>query len=228
MEWHQCNLVAKESGLECTCMNYDDFTVLVSRGGRCHWAKHVYCVAITFKMTEWVEQQICIRFCVKLQHSCAETIRWFRRPQLWATGDWQLYHSKVPTHASRVIQSFLSKHHMAQVTQPPYSPDLAPWNFWLFPKLNSPVKGKRFQTTDETQENTTGAAYGNWENCVRSKDVYFEGDWGVIVLCTVFLVSCIFFNKYLYVSHYMTGYLMDRPRMFCFCYSTQIPPQISK
>ena len=32
-EWyvhHQCNLAAKESGLECACMNNDDFTVPVS------------------------------------------------------------------------------------------------------------------------------------------------------------------------------------------------------
>ena len=38
----------------------------------------------------------------------------------------------------------------------PYSPDLAPCNFWLFPKLNSLLKGKRFQTIDEIQENTAG------------------------------------------------------------------------
>ena len=31
---HQCNLAAKESGLECTCVNNDDFTVLVSGRGR--------------------------------------------------------------------------------------------------------------------------------------------------------------------------------------------------
>ena len=33
------------------------------------------------------------------------------------------------------------------------------------------------------------AADGDWENCVRSQGAYFEGDWGVIVLCTMFLVS---------------------------------------
>ena len=55
------------------------------------------------------------------------------------------------------------------------------------------------------------AANGNWENCVRSQGAYFEGDWGVIVLCTMSLVSCIFFNQCLYFSYYMTGYLLDRP-----------------
>ena len=55
------------------------------------------------------------------------------------------------------------------------------------------------------------AAGGNWENCVRSQSAYFEGHWGVIVLCTMFLVSCIFFNKYLCFSYHMAGYLLDRP-----------------
>ena len=36
--------------------------------------EHVYCVALTFKMTEQVEQQICIRFCVKLELFSVETI----------------------------------------------------------------------------------------------------------------------------------------------------------
>ena len=34
-----------------------------------------------------------------------------------------------------------------------------------------------------------GAADSNWENCVRSQWNYFEGDWGTIVLCTMFLLS---------------------------------------
>ena len=37
-------------------------------------SEHVYCVAIAFKMTEWVQQWICILFCIKLEHSSAETI----------------------------------------------------------------------------------------------------------------------------------------------------------
>ena len=37
--------------------------------------EHVYCVAVAFKMTEHVEQRICIKFCIKLEHSSAETIQ---------------------------------------------------------------------------------------------------------------------------------------------------------
>ena len=42
-------------------------------------SEHVYCVANTFKMTEGVEQRICIKFCVKLEHSSSETIRMIQK-----------------------------------------------------------------------------------------------------------------------------------------------------
>ena len=37
-------------------------------------SEHVYYVAITLKVTEQVDWQICITFCIKLQHSSMETI----------------------------------------------------------------------------------------------------------------------------------------------------------
>ena len=108
---------------------------------------------------------------------------------------------------------FLAKHQITQAIQPLYSPDLAPCDFWLFPKLKSPLKGKRFQTVDEIQENMTEQlmaiptkdfvdCFEQWKgcrvNCVRSQGAYFERNWGIIVLCSVFLISYIFFNKCLY------------------------------
>ena len=41
--------------------------------------EHVHCVAFTFKMTEQVEQQVCIRFSVKLKYSSAETFRMIQK-----------------------------------------------------------------------------------------------------------------------------------------------------
>jgi hypothetical protein len=34
---------------------------------------------------------------------------------------------------------------------PPHSPDLAPNDFWLFPKIKSAVKDRRFQDTEDIQ-----------------------------------------------------------------------------
>ena len=42
-------------------------------------SEHVYWVAITFKITEWVEQQICIKFCIKLEHSSMKTIHMIQK-----------------------------------------------------------------------------------------------------------------------------------------------------
>ena len=42
-------------------------------------SERVYCVAVKFKMTEQVEQQVGTKFCVKLEHSSVETIRTFER-----------------------------------------------------------------------------------------------------------------------------------------------------
>ena len=54
------------------------------------------------------------------------------------------------------MQSFLVKHQILQVTQPPYGPDFTPCDSQFFPKLKSPLKGKRFQTDHEIKENTSG------------------------------------------------------------------------
>ena len=91
-----------------------------------------------------------------------ELFRWLRGLQLWATGDWQLHHDNTSAHASRLLQSFLAKHQITQMTQPLYSPDLAPCDFWLFRKLKSPLKGKRFQTVNEIQENMMGQLMAIW------------------------------------------------------------------
>ena len=90
-----------------------------------------------------------------------------------AAGDWWLHHDNTPTHASCLVLSFLTKRQITQVTQPHYSPDLAPCDFWLFPKLKSPLKGRRFHTINEIQE-WDKAADDDW-NCVGSQGAYFEG-----------------------------------------------------
>ena len=48
--------------------------------------EHVYCVAVVFKMAVQVEQQICIKFCVKLEHSSMETIQMIQKTA--AMGNW--------------------------------------------------------------------------------------------------------------------------------------------
>jgi transposase len=56
----------------------------------------------------------------------------------------QFHHDNAPAHSTALVQPFLAKHHITQVCQPPYSPDLASCDFWLFPKLKSQLKGWKF------------------------------------------------------------------------------------
>ena len=70
------------------------------------FSEHVYCVAVAFKMAEQVEQQICIKFCVKLEHSSVETIQMIQKAANKATGDWQLHHNNTPAHVSPLMQFF--------------------------------------------------------------------------------------------------------------------------
>ena len=135
---------------------------------------------------------------------------WFRRPQLWATGDWQLHYDNATAHASCLFQSFLVKYHITQVTQPPIQPRFG--TLWLlaFPKTKITFEREGISDRWWDSGKYDGAADGDWENCVRSWGVYFDGDWSIIVLGTIFLLSCIFFNKCLYFSYYMAGYLLDR------------------
>ena len=52
------------------------------------WLMHVYCVAVTLKMTKWVKQWICTKFCIKLEHSSKETIWMIQKAT--AMGNWWL------------------------------------------------------------------------------------------------------------------------------------------
>jgi hypothetical protein len=44
------------------------------------------------------------------------------------------------------------KHQTSVVPRLPYSPDVAPADFFLFPKPKTALKGRRFQTIDEILE----------------------------------------------------------------------------
>ena len=56
----------------------------------------------------------------------------------------QLHYDNAPVHSTALVQAFLARHHITQVCQPPYSTDLVPSDFWFFPKLKPPLKGRVF------------------------------------------------------------------------------------
>ena len=68
---------------------------------------------------------------------------------------------------------------------------------WLLEFPQTKITFEREETSDCQWDSGkyNEVADGYWENYVRSQGAYFEEDWGIIVLCTMVLVSCIFFNK---------------------------------
>ena len=76
-----------------------------------------------------------------------------KRPELWENQTWMVHHDNTQAHASLLLRSYLAKHQTSVVPHPPYSPDLAPADFFLFPKHKTTWKGCRFQTIEEIQEN---------------------------------------------------------------------------
>jgi hypothetical protein len=74
---------------------------------------------------------------------------------------------------------------------PPYSPDLAPSDFLLFPKEKEILKGRHFDDIDDIRSNTAAAMeaitqnhFRNrfegrtrpWYQCITFQEEYFEGD----------------------------------------------------
>ncbi|KAL4108231.1 hypothetical protein QTP88_018467 [Uroleucon formosanum] len=53
-----------------------------------------------------------------------------KRPEFKESGSWKLHHDNAPAHLAHVVQQFLAKHGIPVVSQPPYSPDLAPWAYF--------------------------------------------------------------------------------------------------
>jgi hypothetical protein len=46
---------------------------------------------------------------------------------------------------------FVTNNNMVIIPHPPYSPDLAPCDFALFPKFKMKLKGRRFETVSDIQ-----------------------------------------------------------------------------
>jgi histone-lysine N-methyltransferase SETMAR len=74
-----------------------------------------------------------------------------RRPELWPEQTWLLYNNNAPYRTSVLTQHYLAKYKMAVIPHPPYSPDLALSDFFLFPKMKLKQKGRRFDTIEEIQ-----------------------------------------------------------------------------
>ena len=110
-----------------------------------------------------------------------------KRPALFKSGQWHFQQDNTPVHNSILVTDYLSKMGIKTVPQPPYIPDLATSDFWLFPKL----RGCRYEIIEEMKEAVTKVIdtpteedfYGvlqkmleRYNKCIAAGGDYFEGD----------------------------------------------------
>jgi transposase len=89
------------------------------------------------------------------------------------------------------LREFLAQNKITTLPHPPYSPDLAPSDFFLFPKLKTNLKEHHFGTVENVQAAATRALYNissgdflrcyeewhqRWNRCIRSQKAFFEGE----------------------------------------------------
>ena len=90
-----------------------------------------------------------------------EVLREFRkrfrrkRPALFKSGQWHFHQDNAPVHNSILVTDYWSKMGIKTVPQPPYSPDIAPCDFWLFPKLKEKLRGCCYEIIEEMKEAVT-------------------------------------------------------------------------
>ena len=201
-----CNLAPKETGLEHACMNNDNFTLLVSGGSRHCWVSLCIVWPLHSKWLNEQSNQSASNVVLSLNIPLWKVFRWFRRPQLWATGDWQLRHNNTPAHASHLMQFFCeTSNHSGDSA--PLQPIFGALHLLAFPKIK--ITFEREEISDCQWGKYNGAADGNWENRMRPHGAYFEGDWGVIILRTMFLVSSSI-NVSIF-SYHIPEYLLEIP-----------------
>ena len=107
------------------------------------------------------------------------------------SGDWFLHHDNVPARTALSVQQFLAKNNIKVIPHPPYSPDLAPRDFFLFSRMKGQMKGKRFADVSELKKKAPEVLNNisteefqkcfqqwekRWHECIESKGEYFEGD----------------------------------------------------
>ena len=126
---------------------------------------------------------------LQVQRRLRQAIR-KKRPYLWKNNSWLLHDDNSPADTSLLVREFLAKNNTVTMPQPPYSPDMAPCHFFLYPKIKRTLKGRRFTLNDIKSASLKELkaipkiefekCFEDWKKrshkCIISNGDYFEGD----------------------------------------------------
>ena len=133
-----------------------------------------------------LEERYAIKLCLKLGKEFSKRFLG-KRPTLFKSGLWHFHQDNTPVHNSVLVTDYLTNMGIKTVSHRSYSPDLAPWDFCLFPKH----RGCRYETIEEMKEAVTkvidtliqedfpGASQKlleRYKKCIAAREDYFEGD----------------------------------------------------
>jgi hypothetical protein len=92
-----------------------------------------------------------------------------KRPELSAKNSWVLHHDNAPAHTALSAREVLATKQITMLKHPAYSPDLAPSDFFLFPKIKEILKGRHFDDIYNIRSNTVAALkailQNQFQNC---------------------------------------------------------------
>ena len=99
-----------------------------------------------------------------------------------------LLHDNASSHKCEVVKSFLASEMVKVLNHPPYSPDLSPCDFFLFPRLKKMLSGNKYtsslgsavcQCLQQIPREDYLSAFRDWvkrlQKCISVKGEYFEG-----------------------------------------------------
>ncbi len=133
---------------------------------------------------------------VQFLHHLKESIR-HKRPIMWKGGfdgktdhDFILHMDNASVHGGLEALTFYGENNFTLLSHPPYSPDLAPCDYWAFPALKAKLRGTKFRNITEAQAEVRRqfrltpqadfeqAIYDlpiRWSKCCSAGGDYFEG-----------------------------------------------------
>ena len=159
---------------------------------------------------DWVSNKSTSNFVFSLHIPLWKLLRWFRRPTVWATGDWQLQHDNKHTQASCLMQFLFCETSNHPGDSAPLQPRFGALWVLAVPKTKITFEGKRFQTTRELQENTTGQLIMTGRTVWGPKVPTLEETEASLsyVQCFLYLLQMSLFFPF-----YVAGYFLDRPHI---------------
>jgi hypothetical protein len=108
--------------------------------------------SISRVMAEWVpsSQTVNQQYYIEVLMKLCECVR-RKRLELWRNG-WIFYQDNAAANNALSVKQFLANKNITVLEQPPYSPNLAPCDFYLFGKIKSVLKGNCFLLVENVKK----------------------------------------------------------------------------